>query len=249
MNKNMKKFTWLVFVVFFLAFVPMLTSQVSVFAGGDGSSGNPYQIVNCFQLQEMNNFLNASYILMNDIDCSETVSWNDGAGFVPFSDFGGTFDGQSHTITGLIINRPSNNAVGLFGSTRSGAIIKNVGLVNIKITGSSDEGGLVGWNNGPIINSYSTGDVSGTGPDNVGGLIGCNYGGTITNSYATGDVSGSWEVGGLVGNIYIIGTITNSYATGKVTGSSYIVGGLVGCRDIVKSCVWAGSKHIPLISV
>jgi hypothetical protein len=53
----MKKFAGLAFVVFFLAFVPMLPSQVPVFAGGDGTPANPYQITNCYQLQQMNNKL------------------------------------------------------------------------------------------------------------------------------------------------------------------------------------------------
>jgi len=37
-NENIKKFTWLVFVVFSVVFVSMLPSGVSAFAGGDGSS-------------------------------------------------------------------------------------------------------------------------------------------------------------------------------------------------------------------
>jgi len=255
----MKKFAWLVFVVFSLVFISMLPSGVSALAGGEGSSGTPIQITNCVQLQEMNNNLTASYVLMNDIDCSDTVKWNSGAGFVPigtpaFTGFTGTFDGQNHKITGLFINRPLTDYVGLFGYTGIGAIIINVSLVNVNITGNSYVGGLVGWNSVVITNSYSTGSVTGvyqvggltgnnpgvitnsystgsvSGSSYLGGLTGCNSG-AITNSYATGSVNGVAEVGGLVGVNYggyiLDGAITNSYATGRVTCSYAYAGGLV----------------------
>jgi hypothetical protein len=163
----MKKFTLLVFVVFFVVFVSMLRSGVSAFTGGDGSSENPYQITNCVQLQEMKNNLNAHYVLMNDIDCSDTVNWNSGVGFVPIYLFAGTFDGQGHKITDLFIKNPhhaalSYNYVGLFAITMSGAVIKNVGLVDVKIIvqWGGAVGGLVGHNRGTITNSYATGSVT-----------------------------------------------------------------------------------------
>jgi len=235
----MKKITWLVFVVLALIFVPSLPSGVSDFARGDGSSENPYQINNCTELQDMNNGLYAYYILVNDIDCSDTSSWNSGAGFVPIgnssSPFSGTFDGQNHKITGLFINWPSTNDIGLFGYTVSGAVIKNVGLVDVNIIGGNSVGGLVGWNFGDISNSYTSGSVSGSFM--VGGLVGWNIFGNITNSYSTGSVSGSGSscsVGGLVGGNNN-GAITNSFATGSVSGSGggsdsaiSALGGLVG---------------------
>ena len=78
-----KNYRFLMFVVLTVFFVSILAVGISAFAVGDGSSGNPYQITNCVQLQEMNNNLNAYYVLMNDIDCSDTVNWNSGEGFVP----------------------------------------------------------------------------------------------------------------------------------------------------------------------
>jgi hypothetical protein len=211
--------------------VIFMLGAVSAFSGsGAGSSGNPYQITNCDQLQEMNNNLAANYILVNDIDCSATSTWNSGAGFVPISLFTGTFfDGQNHIITNLFINRPSvvsGSYIGLFGKITTGTEIKNVGLVNVKITGDYMVGGLVAYMeySGAIIHSYVTGSV--TGNNYVGGLVGQSYFGTITNSYATDSVTASdHPVGGLVGEN--MGAITNCYATGRVTGSS-MVGGLIG---------------------
>jgi The GLUG motif len=230
-NNKMKKFTWLVFAVLSVAFVSMLPSAASAFDGGDGTPGTPYQISNCVQLQEMNNNLNASYVLMNDIDCSDTINWNGGAGFLSIGGyfywtggFTGTFDGQNHTITGLFINGPQF-AVGLFGSTSGIVTIKNVALVDVKIAGGNYVGGLVGYNFGTIINSYVTGSVT-SGGTGTGGLVGVNYG-PITKSYATGSVTGNYGTGGLVG-LHQGGTITKSYATGSVSGSYAFVGGLVG---------------------
>ena len=225
MKKNYKS---LVFVVLTAFLISILAAGVSAFAGGDGSSGSPYQITTCTELQAMNTHLNANYVLANDIACSDTINWNLGAGFVPIGTFAGTFDGQGYKITGLFISRPSTDYVGLFGFIGSGAIIKNVGLVDVNIAGRYYVGGLVGQNyQGTITNSYATGSVTGS---YVGGLVGYNFYGTITNSYATGSVTGSYGVGGLVG-MNNMGPITNSYATGSVvlTGSGNSrVGGLVG---------------------
>jgi len=222
MKKNYKSLTFIVSTVFLASIIAV---GVSAFTGrGDGSSGNPYQITSCVELQEMNNNLNAYYVLMTDIDCSDTGNWNSGAGFVPIgtysSPFTGTFDGQNHKITGLFINRPSAYYVGLFGTSSN--TIKNVGLVDVKITGSYYAGGLVGWNYGAITNSYATGSISGS--DYVGGLVGWNLQGTITNSYATGSISGIWYVGGLVGLNYQ-GTITSSYWDTVTSGQSASAGG------------------------
>ena len=136
-----------------------------------------------------------------------------------------TFAGNSHTITGLCINRPDTDYVGLFGSAGADAIIRNVGLAEVSVLGDDRVGGLVGRNvDGIITSSYATGAV--TGFNSVGGLVGMNTdGGGITSSYAMGTVDGTDYVGGLVGNNY--GSVTSSYAMGAVTGPNS-VGGLVG---------------------
>ncbi|MCA3141389.1 MAG: hypothetical protein ING80_04160, partial [Rhodocyclaceae bacterium] len=177
-------------------------------------------------LQGMRGNLSRRYALGANIDASSTSGWNGGAGFVPVGGgFTGKFDGLGHTITGLTINRPSTNFVGLFGSTSTGSSIANVGLEGGSVTGGYSTGGLVGSHRGTVTNSYSTRSVTGTGWY-IGGLVGGN-GGTVTHSYATGSVMGNTEVGGLVGTNFS-GTITNSYATGSVTSTSGYAGGLVG---------------------
>jgi FlaG/FlaF family flagellin (archaellin) len=125
------------------------------------------------------------------------------------SEFTGSFDGQNHTIRNLSINRLDDNDVGLFGAIGAGGEVKNVGVINVNITGESYVGGLVGSNsNGKVSNSYSTGNVTGESYY-VGGLIGYNRDGTVSNSYSTGNVSGESYVGGLVGR-NINSNISNS---------------------------------------
>jgi len=196
------------------------------------------EIRDWYDLDAIRNNLSGSYILMNDLDSTTpgyeelaSPTANGGKGWEPIgipvvsASFTGTFDGQGYEIRDLFINRPVKGRVGLFGSVYEGAIIKNVGVVNVTVVGDSIVGGLVGHNDGSTVsNSYSTGNV--TGNDWVGGLVGYNYGSTVSNSYSTGNVTGDEHVGGLVGYTYY-GTMSNSYSTGNVTGDEW-VGGLVG---------------------
>ena len=155
--------------------------------------------------------------------------------------FAAVFDGNGHSIRNLAVRR-DQTYVGLFGRTRSGAAIRNLGLIDnlADYTGSSDGniyiGGLVGSQGGSITASYATGAAAGGDGhgDRVGGLVGYQYYGDITASYATGVAAGGDghddSVGGLVGS-QNGGMITASYATGAAdggNGNNDRVGGLVG---------------------
>lgn len=202
----------------------------SPFEGGDGSKTYPYKVSTIEQLQVINDYLDAHFVQINDIDASETENWNGGEGFKPLGDydlsFTGSFNGQGNVITNLYINRSTGSA-GLFGRTKE-ATINNVGLENVDITGSRRTGGLVGYlrDGSKIANSYTTGIIENSN-SYLGGLVGRDGGGTIKNSYSTATINGSnsrW-IGGLIG--VIRGKVVNSYSNGKVTGYSD-VGGLVG---------------------
>jgi hypothetical protein len=212
-----------------------VTANFAPFPGGSGTEEDPYQIENWYDLDDVRNYLDSCFILVNDLD-SGTAGYeelasptaNGGKGWQPIgtqnNPFTGSFDGQGYEIRDLFINRPSEGYVGLFGYVGEGGVIKNVGVVNATVTGHGWVSGLVGRNGmGTISNSYSAGNVTGYAP--VGGLVGWNEG-TVSNSYSTGNVSGIANVGGLVG-FNAFGTVSNSYSTGTVTGDEY-VGGLVG---------------------
>ena len=171
--------------------------------------------------------LDGDYVLTQDIDASDTETWNDGAGFEPigsfFTLFTGTLDGQGYGVTDLYINRPTTDYIGLFGLV-SGTIT-NVYTTGT-ITGSNYVGGVCGGHGGTITKCYSECAVS--GGNDIGGLFGvCTFGDT-RNCYATGAVNGNERIGGLCGQNYD-STVTNCYATGAVTGTSS-VGGLVGAN-------------------
>src|SRR5690606_175968 len=201
--------------------------------GGDGSAANPYVLSDVYGLQGVGTLLAGNFGLGNDIDASGTASWTailGGAGFDPIGDgdagFTGTFDGRGHVVSGLVIDRPRENHVALFGVNEGS--IRRVGLQGGNASGDWYVGGLVGENHGTITQSFATGTVEGVSRY-VGGLVGENHG-TITQSFATGTVEGvSRYVGGLVGENH--GTIGQSYATGAVTGHHRAVGGLAGAND------------------
>ncbi|WP_313053687.1 MBG domain-containing protein [Pseudomonas lopnurensis] len=191
-------------------------------------------IRNAHQLQLMVYDLSARYTLAADIDASETDGSNASgmwstAGFDPIGNdsnyFAGSLDGQSHVVSGLTIDRPTQHFVGLFGYIGSAGSITDVGLVDAEVSGNHSVGALAGVNGGSIGNAYTTGSVSG-GDYYSGGLAGVNFSGSISNAYTSSSVSGGSYVGGVVGyNDY--GSISNAYATGNVSGN-YAIGGLAG---------------------
>ena len=206
-----------------------------------------YHITDVNGLQAMQNDPAGTYILDNDINASVTSSWNAGAGFAPVGissySFGGSFDGQGHTISGLYINRPGQVDVGLFGNVWGGTI-SNISLAGETVTGFNCVGGLVGdMTLGTISNCHCSAAVTtigvGTAGGGLGGYVNLT---TVLNSDAAGPVNGCRNVGGLVGLVKS-GKMSNCYATGAVTGAATVgaanVGGLVGSMDGTMSDCYA----------
>ena len=151
----------------------------------------------------------------------------------------GTFDGKKYTITGLTINLPEQDNVGLIGSLGSGGKVQNLTLAEVNITGHDYVGGVAGYIEGIVTGCTVLGDVSGN--YEVGGVVGLN-GDTMTACYhAAGDVSGTVVVGGVVGHNFE-GSVTACYhAAGNVSGN-YSVGGVAGyIYGPVTACYWSGS--------
>ena len=162
---------------------------------------------------------------------SDDDYWNNGAGWMPIktptigsiTPYSAIFEGNGHTITNLFIDS-SENEIGLFGETTSSAVIRNLELVAVQVTGTDNVGGLVGSNGGAVSGCYATGEVS--GDDDVGGLVGANWDdGFVLASYSTVQVTGDDRVGGLAGSNR--GEVTAAYATGRVVGD-FEAGGLIG---------------------
>ncbi len=189
----------------------------------------------------MKNNLAGNYELANDIDCSDTVNWNGGAGFEPVgsysAQFNGGLDGRDHEIQDLSINRLASRA-GLFSHLDSGAQIRNLALVSINISASRDDSsgdvtvaGLAAFNRGAITQCNVTGMISGTGGGSayIAGLVGWNTG-SLIHCHADVSVSSEGVAGGLVG--VNLGVVTESYTVGFVSGGYDNVGGLIGENEV-----------------
>ena len=156
--------------------------------------------------------------------------------------FTGTFDGKGHTISGLYINDPSKNNVGLFGCVGNPGIVQNVTLADSYVRGNEFVGGICGYNKGGTLQDcHNTGTVSGT--TNVGGVCGKNDSGTVDGCYNSGTVSAGFYVGGVCGLINNGSTLKNSYNTGKVSCTNDHVGGVCGWNDTstVQGCYNTGT--------
>ena len=202
-------------------------SSASAFSGtGAGTSGDPYQITDCDELQEMNDELTAHYVLSNDINCSESSTWNAGAGFIPVGTTGarftGVLDGQNFSVSNLFINRGSTDNVGLFGYT-NGAEISNLHLVDVNITGRHQIGAFVGTDSASssIENCSSSGTVNAEG--NGAGIGGYMTGTVAHRVFSTVNVNataGNFGFAGLFGGLVDGGSVTDCFASGDITTTS-----------------------------
>lgn len=204
-----------------------------------GSSGVAAQS-NTNEIEDWNDFnalredLDGEYVLVADLD-KNTVGYdehvaNPDGGFESIGSrgtpFTGTFDGQDNEIQDVVIDRPDEDGVGLFGLTSTDAVIIDTILLDFEINGGSEVGGLIGSNDGEVTKVFVNGTITATG-STAGGLIGTNYG-SITESVASGAVEGGNNAGGLVGSN--AGEIADSAASGEVSGKIR-VGGLVGAQS------------------
>ena len=91
--------------------------------------------------------------------------------FSPIPIFGGTFEGNGHTISGLNLEQDGSQ-LGLFRYVAEGGVVKNLKVEgNVTPGGSrSSIGGIVGENNGTITGCSFDGTVE--GKDTVGGVVG-----------------------------------------------------------------------------
>jgi len=209
-------------------------------------------IATCQQLQDMQDDLLEDYQLSQSIDCSDTVDWNAGAGFRPILKpgtqgfnsadyFHGTLNGNGFTISGLFINRPSTERVGLF-SVLEDAIVENLVLENLTIQGYHSTGGIAGniaSSNLTNIRLASGSTVHGGTGTSVGGLVGAAFQGSAGRRSRSVDctvelvaVAGGSNVGGVLGRVWA-GTalVADAVYSGVLTSTGSTVGGIVGDAD------------------
>lgn len=202
---------------------------------GTGSSSNPYEVASLEQLQCIGGdhmgvdgaeeALDASYVLVSDVDASATEHWVEG--FEPIGGHGdrftGEFDGGGYVVEGLYVDRPESTYVGVFGYSEGD--VRDAGLEDAYVSGGFNTAGVVGVNTGDVRRVYVSGEV--VGDTNIGGVVGANEGG-VRQVYSAGEVVGEETVGGVLG--LNAGSVEEAYSVARVYGGVF-AGGAVGTSD------------------
>lgn len=174
-------------------------------------------------------YLDGKYILMNDIDMSETApggAWDTGNGWLPIGGFGhqdfygnsyseaftGTFDGNGHYIKNMHIYGDMDCGAGLFSLIDEGAEITDLGIVDceIDVEAALGVGAIAGVTegNGPDISRcFVSGNIRKTSrhayeeKDDYGGVGGFIGSGraVFSDCYSTADISAPQKCGGIIG--------------------------------------------------
>ncbi|WP_027848547.1 filamentous hemagglutinin N-terminal domain-containing protein [Marinospirillum minutulum] len=172
-----------------------------------------------------------NYALGTDLTLTGTDNWTPIG--INSDLFSGMFDGLGHTISNLHISDSSKDYIGLFGSTDTTSLIKNIQLSNVDIEGKNYVAGLVGYGRGDVSNVSVQGKVKGN--DYIGGILGTSNSGDINqfsnlqHLISNVNVTGVDYTGGLIGSLNM-SNLSSSYSVGSVVGNSK-VGGLVGSSD------------------
>ncbi|MCM1118087.1 MAG: hypothetical protein NC543_01825 [bacterium] len=129
--------------------------------------------------------------------------------------FGGIFDGQGHTVSGLEITQ-EGSAMGLFRYLQQGAVVRDLVVSEARVLpqGSACQVGiLVGRNYGSVVNCRVSGVLE--GEEEVGGIAGVNEkSGVIRSCTADVTVVGNRRSGGVTGSNH--GTLNNCLNRGNI---------------------------------
>ena len=159
--------------------------------------------------------------------------------------YAGTFDGQRHIISNLLIDMPEEGNVGFFREITAGAHIMNLTIdATCAVTGKNFTGAFIGHvsgNGNAQLEQLGNEGMVTTIDQNAGGIVGCNTSGelrlTLLNCYNAGFIASGWEAGGLSGWLGNDAVTTNCYNMGVVTnGESYARGNniqITNCFDPV----------------
>jgi hypothetical protein len=222
---------------------------------GDGSEGNPYLIQYPSQLDLLAHRVNGThgetrqtdgysgkyFKLNNDISYTHKADGEAGAATESNYEaiggyyggnryFSGHFDGNNKTISGIRIYKDgtgsTNSYQGIFGRTGDGAVIHDLTLVDARITGYDNTGGIVGSNDGTVTRCHVAADVE-----------------------VCAVQSGAWYHGGIVGNNWGTGTIQQctsaaTLTTASATSTQYY-GGIAGSNGGILSDNLAIGATVP----
>ena len=224
--------------------------RASSYAGGTGTSSNPYKITNGKELALMayhvNNFSGYAskyYSLQNNVSLVAPDKNGNQLVWEPIGTsniFTGTFLGNGHTISGLYISETTSNYAGLFGQV-SGKVesLRVEGTITLK-KNIQYVGGIIAKKTGTNTVSKLTSNVNimlseGTVCYYVGGVVGYNSNSTVSQCMSLGKIIGYADdyecYGGIVG--FSSGVISDCYNKGDVDGELFYDGNNgVGCNYV-----------------
>lgn len=225
-----------------VTFLLAVSLHAAEFAGGTGEPNDPYQIATAEQLVSIGsdpNLLDKAFVLIADIDLDPNLPGGkvfEKAVIAPRPDeidprysqdtsFSGVLAGGGHVVRNLTIQ--GAGYLGLLG--QNSGTIRNLGIVDARITGSGDRvGALAGQSWGTVTECHCSGVV--TGGNQVGGVVGTVMAGRLIRCWSDVKVAALGEsAGGLVG-YSAASRILLSCSTGSVCGQRY-VGGAVGTNE------------------
>lgn len=207
----------------------VIQGRKNAYSGGEGTAQSP------FILKTTEDIIALSTTSM---DWAEDVYFEMGADInvgefngigTKSSPFKGNFDGKGFSLKNASVsNGAIGTSTGVFNAIE-GAVIRNVGVVDANVSGTTFTGGLIGYAaSGRVERCFSSGSVTGSSIC-AGGLIGENVGATVSDCYSTATVTNTndYATGGLIGKNK--GVVKNTYASGKITAYNY-AGGLIGAN-------------------
>jgi hypothetical protein len=220
------------------------------FAGGSGTSADPYIIETGGQLLLMKDYNDKYFELANNIDLNNH-NWQ------PF-EFKGSLNGKGCIVSNLKIERTTDEQ-GLFSKVTNG-VVENLTIKNVNINAPSysEIGALAGYvqnNQGSISNCHIILNENSQikGGDKVAGLIGNLYKGNVSNctveysGTSTDVIKGNENVGGLIGSAGYSSSfvISPCQVFASVKGANR-VGGIVGTTTggyviTIEKCSYRGA--------
>ena len=214
-------------------------------------SADVIEIATVDELKAVNNLLSGNYVLTADIDLGGE-EWAPLGSFVQAGTegeeaempdlnyaFTGTFDGQGHTISNLVIDQPESWCVGLFGCIAN-TEIGNFKVENAVVDGTTMVSAAVGYTFCSTISDVTVEDAVITaheselsGEGMYGAVAGAGMMSTLKNCSASADINipDNTANAGLVGGGLEMTSVIGCSATGSITAGNncYGLGGISGC--------------------
>ncbi len=234
------------------------TPDISIF---ESDGNNAYKIKSYSDLRHLANYVNNGKNSCSGLTFRQTQNITGDNNYTPIgyhvttsnrAYFEGTYDGQGHSVSGIIVNRTGTNDrddyyIGLFGYIYH-AVVKDVVIINCTFTGYYYVGGVVGYNKqSAVSNCLVTSSVAITAGHNdaqgLGGIVGANTGDNskIIGCSSAAVVSsngktGCTRFGGITGYVSAGANVISCLYTGTTVSGSSNIGAIIGYND-------GGYKH------